>query len=244
MQNDPRFDSDIPQPDTHLCHQQSGMSINRVDFTDRSTIIRVMNTSVDTKQRIIDSAQELIYARSYTDVGVQEICNRAGVKKGSFYHFFPSKRDLTLAVLDQLEQFFRDSVQDNAFSSDRSPLERIDRLIELIYEFQRHTREDSGQILGCPFGNLAGEMSTQDEQIRQRVMHIFRGIEARIAESQEDAIATGELADINVQASAEAIFAYIEGIVLIAKARNDPEVIRKLGKAVRGLMVPATMVKE
>jgi len=53
----------------------------------------------DTKQRLLDTAQRLFYARSYEDVGVQEICQEAGVKKGSFYHFFPSKRDLTLAIL-------------------------------------------------------------------------------------------------------------------------------------------------
>ena len=56
----------------------------------------------DTKQRLLDTAQKLFYARSYEDVGVQEICQEAGVKKGSFYHFFPSKRDLTLAILDEL----------------------------------------------------------------------------------------------------------------------------------------------
>ncbi|UCD12029.1 MAG: helix-turn-helix transcriptional regulator [Nitrospinaceae bacterium] len=43
----------------------------------------------DAKQRILDSARGLIYSRSYAGVGVQEICKHAGVKKGSFYHFFP-----------------------------------------------------------------------------------------------------------------------------------------------------------
>ena len=40
----------------------------------------------DTKQRLLDAAFALFYARSYADVGVQEICEKAGVKKGSFYH--------------------------------------------------------------------------------------------------------------------------------------------------------------
>ena len=53
------------------------------------------------KEKLLDSALDLMYARSYRDVGVQEICEHAGVKKGSFYHFFPSKRDLTLAALDR-----------------------------------------------------------------------------------------------------------------------------------------------
>ena len=94
-----------------------------------------MDTVTDTRQRIIDSARELIYARSYTDVGVQQICDNAGVKKGSFYHFFPSKRDLTLAVLDQLQVFFRDTILNRAFAADIPPLQRIERFFSHISPF-------------------------------------------------------------------------------------------------------------
>ena len=41
--------------------------------------------------KLIDSASELIHSRSYADVGVNELCEHAGVKKGSFYHFFPNR---------------------------------------------------------------------------------------------------------------------------------------------------------
>ncbi|HSG31720.1 MAG TPA: TetR/AcrR family transcriptional regulator, partial [Thermodesulfobacteriota bacterium] len=45
-----------------------------------------------TKEKLIDSAIQLLGTRSYNSVGVQELCEHAEVKKGSFYHFFPSKR--------------------------------------------------------------------------------------------------------------------------------------------------------
>ncbi|EGV50102.1 TetR/AcrR family transcriptional regulator [endosymbiont of Riftia pachyptila] len=60
-----------------------------------------MNADRDTRRLILKSARDLIYSRSYSEVGVAAICERAGIKKGSFYHFFPSKRDLTLAVIDE-----------------------------------------------------------------------------------------------------------------------------------------------
>ncbi|NNF95750.1 MAG: TetR/AcrR family transcriptional regulator, partial [Halobacteria archaeon] len=56
-----------------------------------------MITQPDTYQRIVDSAKQLMHASSYADVGVAAICEKAEVKKGSFYHFFPSKQELTLA---------------------------------------------------------------------------------------------------------------------------------------------------
>jgi len=54
-----------------------------------------MNAQLDTYDRILLAARELIHARSYAEVGVAAICDQAQVKKGSFYHFFPSKQALT-----------------------------------------------------------------------------------------------------------------------------------------------------
>ena len=51
-----------------------------------------------TKDRLIESAAHVLHQRSYGSVGVDELCERAGVRKGSFYHFFESKRDLALVV--------------------------------------------------------------------------------------------------------------------------------------------------
>ena len=65
-----------------------------------------MGRTSDAKQKLIDSAIELIHSRSFADVGVNELCQHAGVKKGSFYHFFPSKQDLTLTALDVLADEF------------------------------------------------------------------------------------------------------------------------------------------
>jgi TetR/AcrR family transcriptional regulator, transcriptional repressor for nem operon len=53
-----------------------------------------MGRTSEARERLIGTAGDLWHRRSYTDVGVSEICETAGVQKGSFYHFFPSKQDL------------------------------------------------------------------------------------------------------------------------------------------------------
>ena len=57
--------------------------------------------SVDTRDRLIDGAAVLLHTQAYRGVGVKALCEAAGVRKGSFYHFFASKEDLTLAALDR-----------------------------------------------------------------------------------------------------------------------------------------------
>jgi TetR/AcrR family transcriptional repressor of nem operon len=194
----------------------------------------------DTRQRLLDTAEKLFYARSYEDVGVQEICQEAGVKKGSFYHFFPSKRDLTLAILDASWKRYRETMLAQVFARDVPPLKRIERLLDSQYRHHKAVKDETGQVLGCPYGNLAGEMSTQDEVIRGRLKRIFRDLEAPIEEVLDAAMAAGDLAELDSRATAGAMVAYLEGLTLIAKTWNDPEVIRTLGPAMLKLAVPVT----
>jgi TetR/AcrR family transcriptional repressor of nem operon len=173
-------------------------------------------------------------------VGVQQICDRAGVRKGSFYHFFPSKRDLTLAVLDQFQAFFRDTILSRAFAAEIPPLDRIERFFTGIYEFQQHLKESTGRMPGCPFGNLGCEMSTQDEAIRRKVDAIFRASERPFEKALAEAVTRGDLPAIDTEATARAIFAYAEGVMMYAKTRNDPQMIRDLGKHALQLAIPIT----
>lgn len=199
-----------------------------------------MTQGHDTRQRLLDTAEKLFYARSYEDVGVQEICREAGVKKGSFYHFFPSKRDLTLAILEVSWERYRETMLAQVFARDIPPLQRIERLLDSQYRHHKAVKDATGQVMGCPYGNLAGEMSTQDEVIRERLKSIFRDLEAPIEEVLDEAMAAGDLAELDSRATAGAMVAYLEGLTLMAKTWNNPEIVRTLGPAMLKLAVPVT----
>jgi TetR/AcrR family transcriptional repressor of nem operon len=187
-----------------------------------------MNRSTDTQQRILNSARELIYASSYADVGVASICEHAGVKKGSFYHFFPSKSDLTRAVLETYFVEMKENILSQAFTDDLPPLEQIKRMARLIYEFQQQTKQQTGHVLGCPFGNLATELSTTDEPIRKKIAQIFQRLQVTFAQLLEQAIIQGDIEDIDTEATAAAMLAYFEGVLMMAKTQNDAEIVRQL----------------
>jgi TetR/AcrR family transcriptional repressor of nem operon len=196
-----------------------------------------MNASTDTRERIVQSARELIYSRSYADVGVAEICKQAGVQKGSFYHFFPSKQDLALAILDEVFTELDAEILQKAFYADLPPLERIRRLPILIAAQQEIAHQATGHMPGCPFGNLAVEMSTQDEAIRQKTVTIFCNMEDYFEKTLNEASKQGEVGDIDTTATAQAMLSYLEGIMLLAKTRNEPELMRKLGPAVADIRI-------
>jgi TetR/AcrR family transcriptional repressor of nem operon len=196
-----------------------------------------MNTPIDTRQRLLNSARDLLHSRSYGNVGVKEICVMAGVQKGSFYHFFPSKQELTLAVLDEFYLIMKEKIFAQAFRPERSPMQRLAAVLENIYALQKTIKEQSGKTLGCPYGNIASELSTQDEPIRQRIDSLFQQMEATLQATLDEAVSKGEIAPCNTAATATAMFSYMEGLMLLAKTRNDPEVIRELGSAMLSIRI-------
>lgn len=194
-------------------------------------MIKNMKASTDTRQRLLDSARELLYSRSYGNVGVKEICDMAGVQKGSFYHFFPSKQELTLAVLDEFFIISKQEIFSRSFRPEWSGMQQLKALLENIYVFQKSTKEQIGKTLGCPYGNMSSEMSTQDEIIRQRLNGLLQQMEMSLKTALDQALHEGEIAPCNTAATAAAMFAFIEGLMLLAKTRNDPELIREIGAA-------------
>lgn len=192
----------------------------------------------DTRQQILDTAASLFHSRSYGDVGIATICQQAGVSKGSFFHFFPSKRDLALAVMEQFRERIAATLVANAFSPRYPPLERLRRFVQELYVYQREQTNRYGHLPGCPFGNLVMEQATQDEPLRQKADGCLRSLAGPVRSAVAEAIAGGTLPPVDEAATADAMLAYLEGIQLLAKARNDPEIIRTLGAAVIDIRIP------
>ena len=201
-----------------------------------------MASTTSTKERILISALDLIYARSYAAVGVQEVCEHAGVKKGSFYHFFRSKRDLTLATLERQWDTVKKKIFEPCFSSTLSPLRQIEQCFVLLGDFQAQIKAKTGHVYGCPFGNLATELSAHDEVIRKKIDRIFQAMEGYFEEALRKAITRGEMTAQDTRAGAQTLIAYLEGSNMLAKTRNNPALIKQHGHDVVRLLAGTASV--
>jgi len=197
-----------------------------------------MGRTSTAKEKLITSAIELIGNRSYNAVGVQELCDHSGVKKGSFYHFFPSKRDLTLEAIDAMWANFKEQMLDPVFSSDLPAYEKLNVLVNKSYEYQTSAKQCSGCVTGCGIGNLALELSTQDEIIRQKIEQIFEEWAQYFENMIVDAINEGTLSvDTDPRSTSQALLAYMEGVSLMGKTFNDPTMLRRLGEGITQLCI-------
>jgi TetR/AcrR family transcriptional repressor of nem operon len=187
------------------------------------------------RQRLIDSAIRLIHAGSYGAVSVNDLCADAGVKKGSFYHFFPTKRDLALAAIDAYWERHRTGLFEGAFAADLPPLDRIARFFDRLTPWIGKLAAD-GMPLGCPFGNLGVEMATQDDVIRVKVQEVFGHVLGYFESAIRDAHAEDESGRVDAHAAAGRILAYLEGLHVLAKVNKDPQLFARSGGAATALI--------
>ena len=179
------------------------------------------NTSTDTKQKLIDTALELIWRSSYGSVSVDDICKKAEVKKGSFYHFFPSKVDLALAAMEETTRMSKTTL-DAVFSAGNNPVERFERYADFLLEFQEEAAAKYGQVCGCPCTSLGSEMAGQEESIRAKFEEITRLKERYFENALRDMVADGLVPEsTDVKVKAKEIYAYILGQLTVARIMND-----------------------
>jgi TetR/AcrR family transcriptional repressor of nem operon len=175
----------------------------------------------------MDAAHELIWGYSYGAVTIEAICERAGVKKGSFYYFFDSKSDLAVAAITAWRAERQARIAE-IFRPEIPPLERIWKYIDYVSQRQIRAFEESGHVLGCPLFTLGSEICTQDERIRalvQEIMsHLARCFEDAIGEAQ----ASGEAEGTDPALKARHLWAFYEGTLTRARIENNPELIRDL----------------
>lgn len=188
-----------------------------------------MGRKSDAAERLVTAMAGLVHQRGYLAVGVDDVCKAAGVKKGSFYHFFASKRDLMLAALDRQWQMGKEHLVGAAFHADLPPLKRIERLLETAARLETSNKTRGGYVLGCPFGNLAAEVGGSEPLLTKRVDEALCKLSEPVRQALSEAKRLGDVPrNLDVRKATDAILAYFEGVMLLAKTRNDPSLIRRL----------------
>jgi len=186
-----------------------------------------MGRKSDAGDRILAAGAKLFGRRAYSAIGVAEIAAEAGVPKGSFYYFFPSKQALALAVVNQHWEHQRAEWL-RILTTPDSLTERLRALFVSTAEVQQQAVTGTGAVVGCLFGNLALEVSAQDDPVRIRLQEIFEEQIDIVEDAIRVAVEADELVVSAPRETAKAIVAQIEGMVLFAKLFNDPGQLDRL----------------
>jgi TetR/AcrR family transcriptional repressor of nem operon len=189
----------------------------------------------DAKQKLMDAVLELIWTGSYGSTTIDQICEKAGVKKGSFYYFFDSKAQLAAEAFESSWQTKRAEL-DGIFSATVPPLERLQRYCDLTYKMQSQISAKYGRVLGCPQFALGCEVCTQEDVLQKKIQSILDYKRKYIESAIRDADASGVIRAPDPEAKARMVVAYYEGLLTQARIQNDVKVLRDMAAGVFSLL--------
>jgi TetR/AcrR family transcriptional repressor of nem operon len=189
----------------------------------------------------MNAAHELIWSYSYGSVTIEAICERAQVKKGSFYYFFDSNADLAVAAIKAWWDE-RLALVTKIFHPSVPPLDRIGQYIGRVVEHQLQIYAATGQILGCPLFTLGSEISTQDERLRTLVQEIMRTLVTRFESAIRDAQLAGDIDRVDPAMKARQVWAFYEGTLTRARIEKDPDLLRTLCSDALALVGPRSQL--
>lgn len=194
-----------------------------------------MGRTSDAKEKLLDVAFKLIWDSSYGGVSVDDICARAKVNKGSFYHFFESKSDLAVAAY---EEHWRQKlpILDRLFSAQVPPLERLSNWCAAVYTDQKDKAAEYGHVCGCPYASIGSELATKDDRIRAKseelMNRLIRYLESAIADAKRDGLVT----TADTKQAAQQVYAFVLGAIVQAKIQNEVESLRHLEPTVMAII--------
>jgi AcrR family transcriptional regulator len=124
-----------------------------------------------TRDRLVFTALKLFSEKGYGSTSVADILRDAGANSGSLYHFFPTKQDLLLAVLEAYRDGIEPMLLAPAWEGVEDPIKRVFALLARY----RQALETTECVYGCPIGSLALELHEPDPSVRELLAVNFEG---------------------------------------------------------------------
>jgi TetR/AcrR family transcriptional repressor of nem operon len=180
--------------------------------------IETMARPLGTRARIVEHAMRLFWEQGYERTGISDIVAAAGVRSGSLYHFFKTKEDVLVAVLEGYLDGLAPQVMDPAFAATDDPVERVFAVLDgyrraiLMTDFRYR----------CPIGSLALEMQNASDRARALADRNFAGWRDAIARCIRDAGAALR-DDVDPASLATFVLTVMEGGVMQATAERAIE---------------------
>lgn len=170
-----------------------------------------------------------MHERGFRGVSMDDVAAAAGVKKANLFHYYPSKNELGLAVLDYAAESLQQKILGQFEGlSGAGPV----RAVEKIFDESIRGMTQNRCCKGCLVGNLAQELSDHNEKFRRRIAGHFEFWTSQLAAMFSKKKAAGEFGkEFKPRESAEAILALLEGATLFSKTYKSIDALKNARKA-------------
>ncbi len=172
----------------------------------------------EARARLIEAARSLVRHKGFAATSVDDLCAAAGVTKGAFFHHFPSKDALGVALIDDWTTMTGAMFASHPYNFKDDPLDRVFAYIDL-------RRELLGQPLpefSCVAGTTVQEAYETSPPIRAAAERSIRSGFAHVLPHLEQALAAHPVPGVTAEGLAQQFQVATQGGIILAKALDDP----------------------
>jgi TetR/AcrR family transcriptional regulator, transcriptional repressor for nem operon len=185
----------------------------------------------ESRQRLLAAAAHFFLNGSYHGVGIAEICAAASVQKGTFYHFFPSKTDLLLAVIERRVEDIEQSI--TRIAAGKVPAAR--KIVQLFTVTQQNTSDmlaDTARDALPPgyfLGNIILELASSNPPVQAAAKNAFNRWIKAIEHIIVQLVTEEHLHNLDTKDAAEAVLGLVQGGAVMSSAYSEPRKMRAFG---------------
>jgi TetR/AcrR family transcriptional repressor of nem operon len=174
----------------------------------------------ESKTKLLNAALQVIRAKGYAATTADDICQQAGVTKGSFFHHFKTKDELALTAIAHWNSMTGGFFASAPYHQAKDPLVRLLGYVEFRGAILKGELPD----YTCLLGTLVQETYDTHPEIRAACEH---GMASHIAELTRDIEAAKKLYAPRAKWSAESVGYFIQSVLqgafIFAKAKQGPD---------------------
>ncbi len=179
-----------------------------------------------TKTKILDAAQQVILDRGFAATSVDAIQEAAGISRGTFFYHFPTKDDLSRALIDRYaaaDRTLTDSFMERAENMVRDPVQQV-----LVF-FALHEEmfaEMTGMYPGCLFASYTYEAGLFDDATQKVVNDAVEYWRKLVGEKLTHAMTRRPpRIPADPYVLADTAYAVFQGAFILSRLRNDTSIM-------------------
>jgi len=173
----------------------------------------------DAKKRIIQTALALFATRGYHSTGITDILRESGVKRGTLYHYFASKKELGLAAIDEMVRLLAEQGAARHLRTDGHP---IDRMVKMIDELPGVAKLPLGEAL-TP--SVVVRLGTAEAEFSERISTRFEGFLSELEAILRRGVAEGQIAEsVDPRVLSRAFAVMIQGVFFMSVLGFQPTI--------------------
>jgi TetR/AcrR family transcriptional repressor of nem operon len=189
------------------------------------------------RDRIIEVGVDLFLNRGYTDSGIKDVAEAAGIPKGSFHYYFDSKEALGIAAVGRFSEV-NTALRGRYLLADRD-IPPLQRLRTYYTEYAREHGE-AGSAGGCLLGNMSAEVADHSAPLRSTLQAGFASWQDMVCEVLDEAVARKDLPpDFATRQIAEFLVNGWEGALIRMKAEKSVEPLHNFIETIFGHVLKA-----